>query len=777
MSDAIRDSALPWAFCALLCASCNAIDSARLSPLPISNPGDDGGVAGAGGGRDAGPPQRDCRGFDELDTCTRDNAVTTCDKGVCLLVQCIEGFVDCDGEADNGCEATLTSMGHCGFCRAQCALANAVASCDSGSCELVECLPGFDDCDGNAVNGCETSLETVKDCGACGTVCGSVENGVPGCVEGTCGVGSCLGPYGDCDDNADNGCEQELVGLVHCGGCGVGCEPANALGSCDVGTCIVESCEGDHRNCNGLPGDGCETTLDTADHCGACGAACELPNTTAFLCDPGAAQRCTVDHGCPDDASSCEDGALENGCKPRYGDCNGDPTDGCEAVLDTLVNCGRCGQACSIPNAVTRCTEAGECVQVGCEPGFGQCTAGGPCVSLADDEANCGECGHACGVGQSCYGGRCTVATCAADRADCDSNGTCETVLTSTSACGLCGLSCGPFPHASAACEARRCAIAACDPGWQDCDGAVHNGCEVNIRTLDTCGSCTTGCFIAGARASCETGTCTFDACNPDRANCNPQGENLADGCETNITLPQSCGACGVDCGALPNVLSGGCSAAKRCEIVCRPGYADCDQNPMNGCESNLTAPGSCGGCNLDCSDLPNVASASCGEQGCRDIVCDPGFADCDGLPGNGCEVNIRTLDNCGECGKACAPAHARASCATGTCTITECDPGYANCDNQSGNGCEAALGSPQTCGSCSNACASGWACTNGKCQCTSDSQCGTHEECCNGECVNTNNVCSWWPCPIASTNRPTVNCDSCNSDCRRVGAQWCCAL
>jgi hypothetical protein len=755
--------------------ACNALDSAKLSPVDRPPLREDAGLQLDGGpmGGDAGPSQRECQGAGELDTCTRANALTTCDGIDCLLVQCVDGFVDCDGETQNGCEGTLNSMENCGFCHAECALAHAQTSCEDGTCELIECQDAYGDCDEDPTNGCETDLNTLQDCGECGRTCEPVANGAPGCNDGQCGVGTCVPGYGDCDETGSNGCEEPLV-EEHCGGCRMACEPPNALGDCESGSCLVDRCEGESLDCNGLPADGCEATLNTATHCGDCGMACELPNASALLCDAsrGAGMEvCIIDHGCPAGATDCDEGAPENGCTTGYGDCNGLASDGCEAVLNSLVNCGKCGDACVIENAITSCEDY-SCEQTGCEPGFGRCETGGPCVALANDEDNCGACGQACEDDETCYGGRCTTATCDTDRADCNGDGSCETLLTSIATCGLCGVSCDP-EQASAECVAGRCAIDTCDPGFADCDGAEHNGCEVNIRTTDTCGACDTGCFIAGASASCSTGTCTFEACNPDRKNCD---DDLSDGCEVNITLPTNCGQCELDCSALPNVLSGGCSESKACEIVCRPGYADCDQRIDNGCEASLDSTTSCNGC-VDCTALPGVASATCGEQGCTDIVCEPNRGDCDGVASNGCEVDLRSSNHCGACNEPCALARASETCASGTCVITECDPGFANCDTEAANGCEASLGDSDTCGSCSNTCDDGWACVSGTCQCTEDAQCGSNEECCNGQCVNTNNVCSWWPCPVASTNRPTVNCDSCNSDCRLVGAQWCCAL
>ncbi|MCB9704784.1 MAG: hypothetical protein H6711_23115 [Myxococcales bacterium] len=53
--------------------------------------------------------------------------------------------------------------------------------------------------------------------------------------------------------------------------------------------------------------------------------------------------------------------------------------------------------------------------------------------------------------------------------------------------CGGCGIGC-VVPKASAACEAGACALAACDPGWGDCDGELANGCEEPLEEGQSCG-------------------------------------------------------------------------------------------------------------------------------------------------------------------------------------------------------------------------------------------------------------------------------------------------
>jgi hypothetical protein len=53
----------------------------------------------------------------------------------------------------------------------------------------------------------------------------------------------------------------------------------------------------------------------------------------------------------------------------RWGDCNNDPSDGCETDLTTSAsNCGACGVVATLPNAVTRCM-AGHVAVASCAAG------------------------------------------------------------------------------------------------------------------------------------------------------------------------------------------------------------------------------------------------------------------------------------------------------------------------------------------------------------------------------------------------------------------------
>jgi hypothetical protein len=55
----------------------------------------------------------------------------------------------------NGCEQSLNTLADCGACDAACDLANATESCGTGTCEIASCTEGFANCDDSDATGCE----------------------------------------------------------------------------------------------------------------------------------------------------------------------------------------------------------------------------------------------------------------------------------------------------------------------------------------------------------------------------------------------------------------------------------------------------------------------------------------------------------------------------------------------------------------------------------------------------------------------------------------------
>jgi len=94
------------------------------------------------------------------------------------------GFGDCNGNPTDGCETnTLTTVAHCGGCGNACPTpANAGATCSSGACGF-SCNAGFNNCNGNSADGCESNAQSdSQNCGACGVVC----PGGQACASGSC---------------------------------------------------------------------------------------------------------------------------------------------------------------------------------------------------------------------------------------------------------------------------------------------------------------------------------------------------------------------------------------------------------------------------------------------------------------------------------------------------------------------------------------------------------------------------------------------------------------
>ena len=253
-----------------------------------------------------------------------------------------------------------------------------------------------------------------------------------------------------------------------------------------------------------------------------------------------------------------------------------------------------------------------------------------------------------------------------------------------------------------------------CGTGNVDCDGNPGNGCETDINTsVNNCGGCGNVCNLPNAVSVCVGGVCAIGACNTGFADCNL---NPADGCEVNtFTNVANCSACGNVCPARPNatpVCVGG-----TCSYICNPGYFDCDGNPANGCEQNILAdPTNCGGCNNICTvpnGIPFCAGGNCVIAGCF-----TGFANCDGNPSNGCETNTNNnLLNCGGCNIVCPNRpNSIPVCTAGICGFI-CSPGFRDCDGIPVNGCETNINTDEdNCGNCGVNCNPFQSCTGGTC-------------------------------------------------------------
>jgi MYXO-CTERM domain-containing protein len=746
-----------------------------------------------------------------------------CDAGACP-----PGLGDCNDDPADGCETdTSQDVLNCGWCGRSCARPNAQFACQASQCVFLDCDPGFADCDALLANGCESDpLVDPAHCGGCGNACPAMPNALPGCAAGQCAIVECLPGWGDCNGIMDDGCERDLTAdTANCGLCALDCLalPGVDHAYCDAGLCWLGNCAADPQrvecphpytnyfdqtwtlsrpgatrirvhfeyvdvepnydyvylmdaadqvietynsynmppfwsawvtgdtlrvrlrtdvsvtargfvvdqvascgegaclegfeDCDGLGSTGCEVEVATdPENCGGCGLVC--------------AARPHVVPGC--EASGC----VELGCEPGWGDCNPDPVDGCEQdLLADVAHCGTCGNACAFEHAGAAC-QAGACVLGACESGYDDCDqepANGCEVELGVDPAHCGTCGNACAFEHAearCQAGACLMGACEEGHADCDqepANG-CEVELgVDLAHCGACGNACA-FEQAEARCEAGACLLGACVEGHDDCDQEPANGCEVELGVdLAHCGACGNACAFEHAEARCEAGACLLGACVEGYDDCDQEPAN---GCEAELGVDLAhCGACGNACAA------GQICAAGRCELGdCPAGYDDCDQDPANGCEVELAVdPAHCGACGNACA-----AGWTCEGGLCQDPNCPAGFGDCDEDPQNGCEQSL-TSDpaHCGACGRACSFPHAGASCQAGQCRLGACDQGFDNCDQVPENGCEVELATDVlNCGACGHACQTGQTCVAGQCQaggCPDQDEDGYADRVCGG--------------------------------------------
>ena len=678
-------------------------------------------------------------------SCSKGHATPTCSSGSCQILACATGWDDCSSNEDtakDGCETQLNTNSNCGGCGVPCMLANATASCASGTCQLQGCSANYGDCTSQA--GCETPLHNTANCNACGDKCGAT-NASPQCVAAgsaySCQL-NCATHYGDCDGDKTTGCETQLNSKTNCGACGTRCDDlSNATGSCSTYAC-VQACKGGFLDCTNA--DGCETPKGTSDNCTKCGETCSNAHGTSSCGATGCTATCT---------------------DPAWGNCDGKLENGCETSLRTNTNCNTCNTACDIPNSGESCS-TGTCTATTCQAGFDDCNQDGTCETSLKDPANCNACGHKCtalngtndcvgsappyacqpscttgfgdcnqnpddgcetpfktnsdctGCGDtcarahataSCSTGTCTLGTCNAGFRNCNTESSakdgCETSITSSPNCGACGVVCTP-QNGTNPCggsgDAYSCKPS-CNSGFADCTNP-NDGCETPLRTLTDCASCGDVCARAHASASCSTGTCVTGGCVGNYLNCNAE-DTAKDGCEVAID-DANCGSCGKACQQVNSVnrctVNG---ASSVCVPTCAGGFGDCDGKPETGCETDLKTPANCGVCGKVCT-FANAA-AQCVSGACALGTCSAGYANCNNVASDGCEVQLGVQGNCSKCGETCSSSHGTNTCdpTLKQCVITKCDANYDSCDGDPANGCETDLRTPSHCGSCDRVC------------------------------------------------------------------------
>jgi hypothetical protein len=137
-------------------------------------------------------------------------------------------------------------------------------------------------------------------------------------------------------------------------------------------------------------------------------------------------------------------------------------------------------------------------------------------------------------------------------------------------------------------------------------------------------------------------------------------------------------------------------------------------------CVDTATSLDHCGACSQPCR--LDHATGSCVAGSCKVSACTAPWKDCNGTPGDGCEIDTSSsASSCGTCGHACTPSSGAGACTASACTITSCPAGKADCNHVFADGCEANLATdPNNCGACGN---------------RPSESCNLADDDCNGKC------------------------------------------
>ncbi|PZR06388.1 MAG: hypothetical protein DI536_30425 [Archangium gephyra] len=747
---------------------------------------------------------RDCS-FDETCPSSYRCADATTSTGQPTTKQCqpTSGTCDCTS-ATSGQQKPCEVTNNFGTCTgiSTCLPPDGYTSCNARTPTAEVCNGIDDNCNGQI----DEDLGTVT-CGmgeCIRSVAACIGGAAQTCTPGMPGTELCNGRDDDCDGMVDDGFLTQSDPL-HCGACNMPCVLTNAIPACNMGMCAIGQCQPGWSDVDHNPANGCEYPCTPSDagvevcngvddncdgrtdegfdlvndptNCGACNLTCSMSGNTVatYACN----------------ARTCAVGT----CVTGRGNCDQNYSNGCEVDLQVdTTHCGVCGNTCNTPNATASCVN-GTCGVGTCNANFANCNgtvADGCEINTNTDVNHCGDCATVCSApnaASSCSNGSCAY-TCNANYWDVDglaSNG-CEyncirtaggveqcdgidndcdnridedfDLTTSSAHCGQCNRACSA-PFATTTCSASNCGITQCDTGRANCNNLYVDGCEINTRTdIANCGTCGNACSAANGAPACNNGICGI-ACGTGFADCNGQ---IGDGCEVNLnTTLTHCGTCGNQCNlanATPRCQGGECQI-----LSCNPGFADCNGVASDGCEVNITnSPGHCGACNAACNGTngtPTCSNSSCG------ITCNANFDNCDNNASNGCEVNTGTsLGNCGACGNVCNANNGAASCSNGSCGIA-CGSGFANCNGSLSDGCEVNTNaSVAHCGACNNACTAAnatAACSNGDCTIGS---CSAPFRDCNGQVSD--------GCEINSSNNVN-NCGACGTVCAVANATPAC--
>ncbi len=577
-----------------------------------------------------------CVGFDGGDS-PEDKFAQIRDIGICN--SCPQNQIQCDGQ----CVDILNDPNHCGGCKNICESGSQI--CQRGMCTSSEVV-----CDSSLIHcGYKDDEPICLDPlapSSCGQGCDADGNIVDGitcppnskCVlnqnkyECAC-VNTWFSPCYDLD-GALNSCIDVLNDPLHCGSYGEckcdadGCKfkentvcPSGR--SCENGKC--KCTDNEQVNCN----NDCINPKSDDKYCGASG-----------MCE-GAEQglTCNVvgDEKCINGKCECiNDTILCNGkcVKPDSDDycgiteCSEGHYDNCllknaKCAWNPYANDNNGAYVCGCSGKSIMCD--GECIDPLTDSRF--CNANSNCLD--------GNRGVVCDPGKACINGVCGT--------KCPNDGevVCEGKCVDSSEFHVTG--------DCASCTSDYCYTGAVDDNGQPVD-FDYKLCQAKLHDVDNCDVC--GGIKCTHNYKCEEVSreqyeCTcFDSCLFTK-----DDDEILDICITD------------DMDAKNIIVTPG-RVQDKGTCKCKEGFADCNNNLNDGCETDLSTDENCGSCHNVCDPTgKNATDFKCryydesAKYACGYGICYTGFGDCDDNMSSGCEQDglLSDINHCGSCDNQCA--------------------------------------------------------------------------------------------------------------------------
>ena len=359
------------------------------------------------------------------------------------------------------------------------------------------------------------------------------------------------GPHADCLENTCDPLAGECELIAKSGGKACDDDDACTLGE----TCQAGECGGGvAANCN----DGNPCTDDACDQNGGCqhlsnqvpcedGDPCTLGDIcTDGECQSGPSQQCNDGNPCTDDFCDPVLGCVHNPNDAACDDGNlctqGDICVAATCKAGSAIDCGDdniCTDDTCTPDIgcmhslnVAPCSDDDLCtVNDHCH--LGTCIGGGPLLCTDNDDCTEDSCVSGVGCSFALLPGCCPDGLTLCD-------GQCQDLQNSTSHCGECGKKCPAGDNGGVSCQGGECIISGCDEGFDDCDGTLETGCEVNLLVDSlNCQECGLLCDVDAGETciageclcfpQCDGLECGDDGCAGSCGECQ-EGENCIDG-------------------------------------------------------------------------------------------------------------------------------------------------------------------------------------------------------------------------------------------------------